>query len=138
MTPPLRRIYRLASMSRAAYSDPMSPALRSVLRHTRVVAVVVLTLTALACLAGIAHANMGTASGQDCFGPGCEQRITCAGPDQVIAPTAKPLAAPPVTVASAAIEVLPAQNQRLPVAPPLVAPNLRAVCPLAPRSPPAA
>ncbi len=138
MTPALRRIDRLASMSRAAYSEPMGPAARSVLRHTRVVAVIVLTLTALACLAGIAHANMGTPSGQDCFGPGCEQRITCAGPDQIIAPTARPHAAPPVTVTSAAIELLPAQNQRLPVAPLLVGPNLRAVCPLAPRSPPAA
>ncbi len=115
----------------------MSPAARSVLRHTRVIAVIVLTLTALACVAGFAHANMVTASSQDCLGPGCEQQIACARPDQATAPPTRQLDAPLATVASAAIEVLPPQNQRMSVTPALAGPNFRAVCPLAPRSPPA-
>ncbi len=132
------KLRRIASVKRGAYSEAMSPAGRSVLLHTRVIAVIVLTLTTLACAAGFAHANMVTASGQDCFGLGCEQQMSRARPDQATAPPSTQLAAPLATVASAASEVLPPQNRRVPVVPTLAPSSLRAVRPLAPRSPPAA
>lgn len=138
MIPAPRRMAPVASVNRVAYSVAMRSAARSVLRHAEVIAVIVLTLTALVCVAGFAHANMGTASDQDCVGPGCEQQITCARPDQAAVPPTTQLAAPLVTVATAAIEVVPPQQERTPVAPTLTAPNPRVVCPLAPRSPPAA
>ncbi len=137
MTPALRRIQPVASGNRSAYSVTMRSTARSVLGHTRVIAAIVLTLTALVCVARIAHANMGTASSQDCFGPGCDQQITSSRPDQATAPESSQLTAPLATVAPAAIEVLPPQNQRMPATPALAGPYSRAICPLAPRPPPA-
>jgi len=102
----------------------------------RVLAVIVLTMITLGCVGTLAHASMATMSGQDCFGPGCEQQVTCAGPDQA-GSLSRPLAAQPTTIASAPIELSPPPSQAMPAAPMLDAPNHRAVCPLVPRSPPA-
>ncbi len=120
-----------------AYSGRMGVVVRRVPLHARAIAVIVLTLTALACVASLAHAGVVKMPAQDCFGPGCEQQITCARPDQATAPPSRRLVAPLATVASAGIEVLPPQSQTMPAAPTLDAPNYQAVCPLAPRSPPA-
>ena len=126
----------IATTTRVAYSGAMVLAVRRFWLHTRAMAVILLALTVLACVASFAHAGMVTMSGQDCFGPGCEQQITCARPDQATPPS-RQIAGPLATVASAAIDVLPPQSQTMPTHPTLAAPSYRPVSPLAPRSPPA-
>ncbi len=104
--------------------------------QTRAIALIVLALTALTCVTTFAHANMVTVPGQDCFGPGCEQQITCARPDQAITPS-KQIPGPLAAVPSAATGVLPPPRQTMPVGPIVATPSSRSVCPLGPRSPPA-
>jgi len=116
----------------------MGVAVRSLpLLGTRTVAVVLVALTALACVSSFAHAGMVMVSGQDCFGPGCEPQITCARPDQAPAPL-RQLPGPVATAGSAGFDVLLPPRRTMPMAPVLGPPIDRPVSPLAPRSPPAA
>jgi len=116
----------------------MGRVVRSVRFQTRAIAVILLALTALACVATVAHAGMGMMSGQDCFGPACAQQITCNRTDQAPAPSSRQLAGPLATAVSFAIEVALPQSRATAPAPTLAAPNRRPASPLAPRSPPAA
>jgi len=116
----------------------MGPAVRAVRLQTPAIAVVLLALTALACVASFAHTGMGMMSGQDCFGPACAQQITCARADQAPAPSSRQLAGPLATAVSSGIEVALPQSRTMALAPTPAALSRRSVSPLAPRSPPAA
>jgi len=121
-----------------AYDDAVGPAVSEARFQIRVVTVILLVLTALACVASFAHAGMGMMSGQDCFGPACAQQITCARTDQAPVPSSRQLAGPLATAVSSATEVSLPQSRTMALAPTLAAPSRRSVSPLAPRSPPAA
>jgi len=115
----------------------MGLAVRRLSLQTGALAVILLALTASACVASFAHAGMVMMPGQDCSGPGCE-RIVCARSDRATAPSrelADPLVA---TAVAAAISVSPPPRQTTPVAPTVSPPSRRPLSPLAPRSPPAA
>jgi hypothetical protein len=116
----------------------MGRVVRSVRFQTRAIAVILLALTALACVATVAHAGMGMMPGQDCFGPACAQQITCTRTDQVPPPSSRHLAGPLATAVSFAIGVALPQSRGMTPAPTPAAPDRRPVSPLAPRSPPAA
>jgi hypothetical protein len=131
-----RDSHGIASTRCAAYSGAMGLAVRSFRLQTRAVAVILLALTALMCVASFAHAGM-VMVGQDCFGPGCEQQITCARPDQSLAPL-RQLPGPVAMAGSAAFDVSPPPGQTMPMAPALGPAIDGPVSPLAPRSPPAA
>jgi hypothetical protein len=119
-----------------AYSDAMPRAVKPIQLQTRAVAVIVLALTALACLASFAPAGMGMASGQDCFGPACPQQVTCARADQAPAAPSRPLVASLAIVGFSVPAAWLLQGRMLP--PTTVPPSRRSVSPLASRSPPAA
>ncbi|MBI1726504.1 MAG: hypothetical protein HYR50_04495 [Candidatus Rokubacteria bacterium] len=112
--------------------------MRPVRFQIRAIAVILLALTALACVATVAHAGMGVMPGQDCIGPACAQQITCTRTDKAPAPSSRQLAGPLATAVSPAIEVALPQSRAMTPAPTLAAPDRRPASPLAPRSPPAA
>ncbi len=114
----------------------MGVAVRSFRLPTCAVAVTLLALTALMCVASFAQAGM-VMVGQDCFGAGCEPRITCARLDQTLSPL-RELPGPAAAATFAAFDVPPLPSWTLPVASRLGPPISRPVSPLAPRSPPAA
>ncbi|SRR6266540_3527779 len=115
----------------------MGLAVRRLPLQTDAVAVILLALTALACVASFAHAGMVMMPGQDCSGPGCEQ-IACARSDQAAAPSRQLADALMATAVTAAISVSAPPRQTTPVTPTLGPTSLRPLSPLAPRSPPAA
>jgi len=116
----------------------MGCVVRPVRFQTRAIAVFLVALTALACMASFAHAGMGMMPGQDSFEPACAQQITCTRTDQVHAPSSRQLAGPLATVVSATIAVSLPQSGTMALSPTPAAPSRRPVSPLAPRSPPAA
>ncbi|SRR5712691_887581 len=102
----------------------------------RAIAVLVLAVTVLACVVGLASPAMAGSIGQNCFGPACEDQIGCGQPAQ---PQTSPGSSVHLVANPAAVELgLISEQTGAPTVGSLAArPARQLVAPLAPRAPPA-
>lgn len=89
------------------------------------------------CVGDLIHPAMAAAGGQDCFGPGCQDQISCGQPAQ---PQASSGSSIHVVVLSVTDETGPALKplEAPAIGPPSHRVSGHPVAPSAPRSPPAA
>jgi hypothetical protein len=102
----------------------------------RTVVVVLIAVAALLCLGELARSAVALATGQDCFGPGCEDQIACGQPAQ---PQASPGFSTQVVALGAAVrmDLAPPLRETVVVARAPAISSWQSVALFAPRSPPA-
>jgi hypothetical protein len=102
----------------------------------RTVAVLVLAVTALVCLGGLAGPAMAGSMSQDCYGPACEAQIGCGQPAQ---PQASSGSSVHLVALPAAVErgLLLTKTETRSIGPPPLRAAWHPFAPVAPRSPPA-
>jgi hypothetical protein len=104
---------------------------------SRVVAIALMAVVGLLCVGDRAQPAMVVAGGQDCFGPGCEDQISCGQPAQ---PQASSRSSIQVVALLAAVEAGPTleRTETPAVGPPPISVAWQSIGRIAPRSPPAA
>jgi len=102
----------------------------------RAIAVLVLAVTVLACVVGLASPAMAGSMGQNCFGPACGDQIGCGQPAQ---PQTSPGSSVLLVALPAAVELgLVIERTEAPtVGPPAAGLARQPVAPHVPRAPPA-
>ena len=102
----------------------------------RVVAMILVAIAAMLCLGDLVHPGMAAAGGHDCFGPACQDQISCGQPAQ---PQASPGFSLYVVALPATVEAGPALEpiETPAIGPPSARVAWHPVAPFAPRSPPA-
>lgn len=102
----------------------------------RALAVLVLAVTALACVVGLASPTMAGSMGPNCFGPACEDQVGCGQPAQTQTSSGSSVH---LVALPAAVEfgVIAEQTAAPTVGPPAARPARKFVSPLVPRAPPA-
>ena len=105
--------------------------------QSRTVALLVLAVTALTCIVGLASPVMADSVGQDCFGAACGDQIGCGQPAQ---PQTSSGSLVHLVALPAAVErdLVLARTETRSVGPPSLKATGHSFVPVAPRSPPAA
>jgi hypothetical protein len=98
---------------------------------------VLVAIAAVLCVGELMQPAMATAGGHDCFGPACQDQISCGPPAQ---PPASSGFSVHVVARLATVEAGPAleRTETPAIGPPLARLAWHPVAPFAPRSPPAA